>query len=87
MTEVPVRGVVCMFLISLFTSTNQYFGPGASLYQTKSSSDDLEVLASRQKIMLINKHGNAVRVRLEGKDLSLEGYEVRVLNASGVSLL
>jgi hypothetical protein len=65
---------------------NRYFGPGASLYQTKSSSDDLEVLASRQKIMLINKRPNAVSVRLEGKELPLGGYEVRILDTPGVGL-
>jgi hypothetical protein len=63
---------------------NQHFGPGTQLYQTKSSSDDIEVLASQAKIMLINKRPDTVRVRLEGKELSLAGYEVRVLDAVGV---
>jgi len=39
------------------------------------------VLASRVKIMLINKRPGAVTVSLEGKELLLEGYEVRVLDA------
>jgi hypothetical protein len=59
---------------------NQHFGPGTQLYKTTSSSDDLEVLASRAKIMLINKRPDAVSVNLEGKKLTLEGYEVRVLD-------
>ncbi len=66
------------FVVQAF---NQYFGPGTQLYQTKSSSDDIEVLASRAKIMLINKRPGAVRVRLEGKELPLAGYDVRVLEA------
>jgi hypothetical protein len=63
---------------------NQHFGPGTQLYQTKSSSDDIEVLASQAKIMLINKRPDTVRVRLEGKEPSLAGYEVQVLDAVGV---
>jgi hypothetical protein len=59
---------------------NRHFGPGTQLYKTQSSSDDLEVLASRAKILLINKRPGAVRVRLEGKELTLAGYEVRVLD-------
>ena len=66
------------FVVQAF---NQHFGPGTQLYQTRSSSDDIEVLASRVKIMLINKRPGAVTVSLEGKELLLEGYEVRVLDA------
>jgi outer membrane protein assembly factor BamB len=65
---------------------NQYFGPGTQLYQTKSSSDDIEALASRAKIMLINKRPESVTVRLEGKEVSFEGYGVRVLDAPGAGL-
>ena len=71
---------------SVVQAFNQHFGPGTQLYQTGSSSDDIEVLASRVKIMLINKRPDAVRVRLEGKELALEGYEVRVLDTPGVGL-
>lgn len=71
------------FVVQAF---NQHFGPGTQLYQTKSSSDDVEVLASRATVMLINKRPGPVRVRLESKELSLEGYEVRVLDAAGVGL-
>jgi hypothetical protein len=60
---------------------NRHFGPGTQLYKAPSSSDDLEVLASRAKVMLINKRPDAVRVRLEGKELSLGAYEVLVVDA------
>jgi hypothetical protein len=59
---------------------NRHFGPGTQLYQAKSSSADVEVLASREKIMLINKRPESVAVRLEGKELPLAGYDVRVLD-------
>jgi hypothetical protein len=67
------------FVVQAF---NRHFGPGTQLYQTKSSSDDIEVLASRAKVMLINKRPESVTVHLEGKDVSLAGCEVRVLDAS-----
>ncbi len=71
---------------SVVQAFNQHFGPGTQLYQAKSSSDDIEVLASRAKIMLINKRPESVTVRLEGKEVSLEGYAVRVLDALGAGL-
>ncbi len=71
---------------SVVQAFNQHFGPGTQLYQTKSSSDDIEVLASRAKIMLINKRPESVTVRLEDKEFSLGGYEVRVLDAPGAGL-
>lgn len=59
---------------------NQYFGPGIQLYKTESTSDEIEVLASREKIMLINKRPSSVSVNLNGRNHSLEGYEVRVMD-------
>lgn len=71
---------------SVVQAFNRHFGPGTQLYRTQSSSDDLEVLASREKILLINKRPGAVAVHLEGKELSLEGYEVRVLDTPAAGL-
>ncbi len=71
---------------SVVQAFNQHFGPGTQLYRTASSSDDIEVLASRAKIMLINKRPEIIRARLEGKELTLEGYEVRVLDTPGIGL-
>ncbi len=71
------------FVVQAF---NQHFGPGTQLYKTKSSSDDIEVLASRTRILLINKRPDPVRVRPEGKELLLQGYEVGVLDAPGAGL-
>lgn len=57
---------------------NKHFGPRTQLYKAESSSDDLEVLASQEKVLLINKHPDAVSVDLNGEKLVLQGYEVRV---------
>lgn len=62
---------------------HEHFGPGTQLYKTQSSSDDLEVLASQEKILLINKRPDAVSVSLNGTEFSLQGYEVRTVNTPG----
>jgi hypothetical protein len=60
---------------------NDYFGPGTQIYQaTSSSPNEVEALASLDKTMLINKTSSALTVSLDGNDVSLAGYEVRVLD-------
>jgi len=58
---------------------NTDFGPGTQLFKARSSSPDVEVLASRTKTLLINKRDAKVAVRLDGVPLTLEPYEVRLL--------
>ncbi|MBI4661878.1 MAG: hypothetical protein HY735_23910 [Verrucomicrobia bacterium] len=65
------------FVVKAF---NRHFGPGTQLFKTVSSSDEVEVLAAREKILLINKRPDAVVLRLGGQELSLAGYEVRLLD-------
>ena len=60
---------------------NTYFGPGTPLFKTSSSSPDVEVLASRTKTLLINKRDAKVEVRLDGAPLTLNPYEVRMVDA------
>lgn len=67
------------FVVKIF---NTYFGPGTQLYMVSSSSADIEVLASREKILLINKRPAAVSVMLNGKPVSLAKYEVKLVDAS-----
>ncbi|MCU0914312.1 MAG: hypothetical protein MUC88_07110 [Planctomycetes bacterium] len=62
---------------------NRHFAPGTQLYRATSSADDMEVLAARTRILLINKRPEPVAVRLEGRILTLAGYEVRVLDTPG----
>lgn len=78
-TETADGGQPTMHL-SVVKIFNEHFGPGTQLYKAELSSDDLEVLASREKILLINKSPEAVSVDLDGQELSLQGYEVRVVD-------
>ena len=61
---------------------NNYFGPGTQLFKATSSSPDVEVLASATKTLLINKRDASVTVRLNGLEVVMSAYEVRLLNAS-----
>jgi len=60
---------------------NMYFGPGTALFKASSSSPDVEVLASRTKTLLINKRDAKVQVQVDGVLLTLNHYEVRLVDA------
>lgn len=62
---------------------NTWFGPGTRLIKTQSSSPDIEVLASSDKTLLINKRDTNVDVRLNGKKVLMTSYEVRLENTPG----
>jgi hypothetical protein len=62
---------------------NNYFGPGTQLFNATTSSPDVEVLASATKTLLINKRDANVAVRLNGLEVMMTAYEVRLLDASG----
>ncbi|MGH7868175.1 MAG: hypothetical protein ACREP9_11285, partial [Candidatus Dormibacteraceae bacterium] len=61
---------------------NHDFGPGTRLYKATSSSPDIEVLASASKTLLINKRDANVAVRLNGRNVTMTPYEVRLIDAS-----
>lgn len=63
---------------------NEYFGSGTQLYKVESSSNNIEVLASQEEIILINKRQDSVSIDLNGYGLSLRPYEVRLMNTSGL---
>ncbi len=56
-----------------------HFGKGKTLYQTSSSTDRIEVLASNTATMLINKYDVHANVSLDGKRFKLKPYEVRLI--------
>lgn len=64
---------------SVFKAFHDDFGPGTRLYRTVSSAPDVEALASGRHVMLINKRAASVTVRLNGRNVFLRRYEVRVL--------
>ena len=59
---------------------NDYFGPGTQIYETMSSSPDVEALTSLAKTMLINKRSTSVTVSVDANSVVLDGYEVRVID-------
>jgi hypothetical protein len=65
---------------------NNLFGPGTRLFKTQSSSPDIEVLASPDNTLLINKRNENVDIRLNGRKVMMTPYEVCVLNKSGKKL-
>lgn len=62
-----------------FKAIHDHFGPGTKLYQTSSSSPDVEALASPASLILINKRLEPVAVSVDGKRMELGKYEVRVV--------
>jgi hypothetical protein len=68
---------------AVFKAFHDDFPPGTQLYQARSSSPDVEVLASATHTLLINKRPSSTTVSVDGTLLTLAGYDVRVLAASG----
>jgi hypothetical protein len=65
----------------VFKAYHDHFGPGTPVYKTTSSSPDVEVLASDKKTLVINKRSAPVTARLDGRDIPLAAYGVRLLEA------
>jgi hypothetical protein len=59
---------------------NDYFSDGTQLYQVTSSSDDIDVLASVEKTMVINKTDNNLAIKVNGQIVPLKRYEVKIIN-------
>ena len=61
-------------------AVNDYFSEGTQLYQTTTSAENVEAMASAEKTMVINKTENDITVRVNGKAVELTKYEVRVID-------
>jgi len=62
-----------------YKAFKDHFAPGTQLYTTTSSSPDVEVLASKAKILLINKRKSTTSVMVNNTLISMKPYEVRLL--------
>jgi hypothetical protein len=62
-----------------FKSFHTDFSPGTRLFATRTSSQDIEVLASATHVMLINKRPSSVVLYLNGGRLTLAPYDVRTV--------
>ena len=59
---------------------NDYFSAGAEIVVSSSSSEWLEVLATADKTMLINKKDESVTAIVNGEPVQLERYQVKILD-------
>jgi ABC-type cobalt transport system substrate-binding protein len=59
---------------------NNYFSQGTQLYQTTTSSGDIDVLASADKTLLINKTETMLTVQINGETTTLNRYQVKVID-------
>jgi hypothetical protein len=69
----------------VFKLFHDVFGPGTRLYRATSSSPDVEALASATKTLLVNKQAAPLNITLNGNALTLQPYEVRLLDAATVA--
>ncbi|MCJ7728986.1 MAG: hypothetical protein MUO27_03785, partial [Sedimentisphaerales bacterium] len=65
---------------NVVSAFNNYFYPGVQIYETTTSATNLEALASLDKTMLINKKSSAMTVTYGPNNITLSGYEVKVVN-------
>ena len=63
----------------VYKAFKDHFGPGTQTYATTSSSPDVEVLASANRTLLINKRPTAITVLVNHTLITLQRYEVRVI--------
>jgi hypothetical protein len=65
---------------SVVKAINDHFSKGTQLYHVTSSSDDIDVLSSAEKTLLINKTENSLAVDVDGEIVQLDRYEVRIID-------
>lgn len=67
-------------LYHVVQAIKDHFSDGTELLTTTSSSSDVEVLASVQKTLLINKTDNTLSVNVNGTAVQLNAYKVRLMD-------
>jgi len=66
-------------LYPVYRWIGDHFSAGTPIYATRSSSPMIEALATRFKVLLINKSARAITIRCDGQTLSLQPYQVRLI--------
>ncbi len=64
----------------VFLAIRTHFSNGTQIVSAESSSEHVEVLASEQKTMLINKRDRAVTVSVNGAPVDLQRYQVLMMD-------
>ena len=63
----------------VYQAFNDNFKPGTHLFQARSSSSDVEVLASATKVLVINKRPSPLVVGIDQARVTMAAYAVQVL--------
>ena len=64
-------------------AVKDFFGPGTQLYKITQSTQDITVMASKAKTMLVNHLGTNQTVTVNGTAVNLTAYQVLVINTPG----
>ena len=70
-----------------FSILSKYFAPGTKLYKTISSSQNLEVLASKSVLFLINASSQSVTVNLGARSIPMQPYQTLLTDSYGIPIL
>jgi hypothetical protein len=70
-----------------FSIFSKYFAPGTKLYKTISSSQNLEVLASKSVLFLINASSQSVTVNLGARSIPMQPYQTLLTDSYGIPIL
>jgi hypothetical protein len=64
-------------------AVKDFFGPGTQLYKITQSTQDITVMASKAKTILVNHLGTNQTVTVNGTAVNLTAYQVLVINTPG----
>ena len=67
---------------AIYELVGEHFSSGAEIFSTTSTVPSIEALATRDKVLLINKSEQQIDVTCEDQVIKLPGYGVRLIDAS-----
>lgn len=74
-TKIAGGGIATPFYASQ-KALNDHFPAGTALYSTDNNNTSVTVLASSSKLLMVNKTAVTQIAKIDGKDLTLTGYQV-----------